>query len=102
MATFAGVTLAPNIGLECGGKLWGTSGEGGTQGDPKTGDEFCVTLQPSLVKLDAEIRVGGGFAIAGADNIFGVGLRGTVLPAVATFEQTISLVSASEVQSCQL
>ena len=98
MAAFAGVTLAPNIGLECGGKLWGTSGEGGTQGDPKTGDEFCVTLQPSLVKLDAEIRVGGGFAIAGADNIFGVGPRGTVLPAVATFEEEVRQRSGLSLQ----
>ena len=40
LAAFTGVTLAPYIGLESGGKLWGSSGEGGTQGDPKTGDEF--------------------------------------------------------------
>ena len=52
-AAFTGVTLAPYIGLESGGNLWGRSGEGGTQGDPKTGDDFCVTIQPSLVKLDA-------------------------------------------------
>ena len=45
MATFTGVTLAPFIDLECGGKLWGKSGEGGVQGDPITGDKFCVTLQ---------------------------------------------------------
>ena len=69
MASFTAVTLAPTIGLECGGKLWGSSGEGGTQGDPKTGDEFCVTLQPSLEKLDTDIRAGGGFAMAGADDI---------------------------------
>ena len=48
--------------------------KGGTQGDPKTGDEFCVTIQPSLVKLDTE-----GFAIAGADDIFPVEPRGAVL-----------------------
>ena len=67
MATFTGVTLAPFIGLECRSKLWGNSGEGGVQGDPITGDEFSVTLQPSLVKLDLHAREGGGFAIAGAD-----------------------------------
>ena len=75
MVAFTGVTLAPVIGLECGGKLWGTSGEGGVQGDPITGDEFSVTLKPSLVKLDLHAREGGSFAIAGADNVLHPCLR---------------------------
>ena len=56
LAAFTGVTLAPYIGLESGGKLRGRSREGGTQGDPKTGDKFCLTIQPSLVKLYAACR----------------------------------------------
>ena len=89
MASFTAVTLTPTIGLECGGKLWGSSGEVGTQGDPKTGDKFCVTLQPSLEKLDTDIRARGGFAMAGADDIFGVGPRGSVLPAVVAFAEEV-------------
>ena len=89
MTSFVGITLAPDIGLESGGKLWGSSPEGGTQGDPKTGDEFCVTLQPSLEKLDAASKVGGGFSIAGADDIFCVGPRGVVLPAVVDFSKEV-------------
>ena len=71
--------LLPRMGLA----------KGGTQGDPKTGDEFCVTIQPSLVKLDAACREAGGFAIAGADDIFPVGPRGVVLPAVVAFAEEV-------------
>ena len=76
LAASSAVTLSPYVGLECGGKLWGRSGEGGTQGDPKTGDEFSVTLQPTLVKLDTACREAGGFAMAGGDDVFSVGPRG--------------------------
>ena len=89
LASFAGVTLAPHNGLECGGRLWGDAPEGGTQGDPKTGDEFCITLQPSLELLDADLKRHGGFAMGGADDIFAVGPRGSVLPAVSRFEAEV-------------
>ena len=55
------------------------------QGDPKTGDEFSVTLQSSLVKLDAACKEAGGFTMAGADDVFPVGPRGAVIPAVEAF-----------------
>ena len=65
LETYMAVTLSPYSGLECGGRLWGRTGEGGTQGDPKTGDDFAVTLQPSLLLLDAACSEGGGLARAG-------------------------------------
>ena len=90
LAAFAGVTLAPLSGLECGGRLWGRSEDGGTQGDPITGDEFCTTLQPSLELLDSTCKAADGFAIAGADDIFAFGRRGAVLPAVKSFEREVA------------
>ena len=48
-----------------------------------------MTIQPSLVKLDAACREAGGFAIAGADDIFPVGPRGVVLPAVVAFAEEV-------------
>ena len=47
LAHFVAVTLAPVSGLESGGVLWGDTGEGTTQGDPKATMEFCVGLQES-------------------------------------------------------
>ena len=91
LAAFAGVTLAPEHGLEFGGRLWGKAPEGGTQGDPKTGDEFCVTLQPSLELLDAECKAHGGFAMGGADDIFAFGPRGVVLAAVSRFAAEVGV-----------
>ena len=44
-----------------------------------------MTLQPSLVGLDTACREAGRFAIAGADDVFGVVPRGVVLPAVVAF-----------------
>ena len=61
LATYSAVTLSPYSGLECGGRLWGRTIEGGTQGDPKTGDDFATTLQPSLLLLDAACGEGGGW-----------------------------------------
>ena len=53
LASYTAAILAPHSGLESGGHLWGMTGEGGTQGDPRTSDDFIITLQPSLILLDA-------------------------------------------------
>ena len=86
MASYAGVILSPESGLEAGGKLWGRAREAGTQGDPSTGDLFAITLQPSLVRLDRACRAGGGLAMAGADDIVAQGPREVVMRALKDFE----------------
>ena len=48
LAWFAAVSLAPEVGLESGGELWGKAAEGETQGDPKVGAFFCVGIQPQV------------------------------------------------------
>ena len=89
LASSTAARLAPHSGLECGGKLWGMSGEGGTQGDPATGDDFAITLQPSLELLDEACKVGGGGALAGADDVVVYGHKDVVPHAVDDFAREI-------------
>ena len=42
----------------------GVTKKGVVQGDPYSGDFFCVGLQPSLVQLDSECWAGGGMTRA--------------------------------------
>ena len=65
------------------------SGEGRTQGDPATGDNLAITLQPSLELLDEACKIGGGGALAGADDVV-VYCHKNVLPqAIADFAKEI-------------
>ena len=89
LASFYGVTLAPKMGLETGGKVFGRSEEGEGQGDPKASAGFCTGLQPSLVQLDAACRAGEGSAIAGADDIYAVGPSEVLLPAMTAFKDEL-------------
>ena len=91
LAQFFATTLAPTFPLEAKGKVWGESGEGMAQGMPDSTAGFAVGLQPLLVKLDQEVRAGGGFAVAGADDIFPVGPPGVVLEAVGNFQREAAL-----------
>ena len=98
LATYSAVTLSPYSGLECGGRLWGRTIEGGTQGDPKTGDDFATTLQPSLLLLDAACGEGGGLARAGADDVIVLGPQGVVTVAVLAFAAEVRAHCGLEVQ----
>ena len=48
-------TLAPHIGLDAGGRKWGESGEGFTQGNPESGAWFCLAFHKCIRKLDAAL-----------------------------------------------
>ena len=86
LAAYSGVTLAPYSGLESGGRLWGSTGEGGTQGDSKTTDDFTVTLQPSVVRLDTACHDEcGGTARGGADDIFAFAQRDVAVRVVKDY-----------------
>ena len=85
LSTFAAAVSAPEPALEARGKVWGRTSEGRGQGDPFSGEEVAIGLQPSLVKLDAECKAGGGISRAGADDVFAVGPEEVVLPAVERF-----------------
>ena len=89
LASYTAVTLSPFSGLECGEQLWGVTGEGGTQGDPRTTDDFTITLQPSLVMLDKACEMGGGLARAGADDVLAMGPSKIVIPAVTAFAEEV-------------
>ena len=64
--------------------------EGATQGKPDAMAAFATTLQPSLLKLDAELKTGGGLAIAGADDVNALGPPEVDLPAVKRFEREVA------------
>ena len=98
LTSYTAVTLAPESGLECGGKLWGRTDEGGTQGDTKTGDDFAVTLQPSILKLDNECSQSGGLARAGADDAFAFAPKNRVVEAVKHFAGEVEDRCGLEVQ----
>ena len=98
LACYTAATLAPHSGLECGGKLIGTTGEGGTQGDSRTTDDFVITLQPSLVRLDTACKQEGGQASGGADDCFAFAPRQAAMAAVKSFSGEVKERTGLEVQ----
>ena len=85
----AATCLAPHTGLESGGKMWGQSGEGMTQGDPEAGGFFCVSWQPQVRELDATLKAAGGMAKFGNDDGYVIGPSTVLFPALAQFAQQI-------------
>ena len=89
MTTFAAAVLSPESSLESQGKVIGTASEGLVQGDPASGAFQAIGLQPSLVRLDHECSRGGGMARGAADDIYAVGPKDVVIPAVEQFSAEI-------------
>ena len=89
LAWFAATTLAPHIGLETGGKKWGESGEGFTQGDAASGAWFCVAWHKFVRKLDAALAEAGGMARGGMDDLFPVGPADILFPLLVEFEREV-------------
>ena len=85
LAWHAAVTLAPNHGLESGGRLFGSAPEGQTQGDPEAAPWFCVGWHKYLRELDATLIEVGGMARAGMDDLYAVGPADVVFPALEKF-----------------
>merc|ERR1712012_1273788 len=91
LAWFAAVVLAPSTGLKTGGQLWGTQGEGETQGDPKASAFFATAIQRAVCQFDEELQVAGGKARFGNDDGYGCGPPDVVFPALARLaEKTTS------------
>ena len=86
LAWFAAVILAPNTGLETGGKVWGEQEDGETQGDPKAPAFFAMAIQAIVRSFDAELGAGGGMARFGNDDGYGGGPPEVVFPALARLE----------------
>ena len=72
LAWFAATVLAPYSGLETGGRRWGETGEGGTQGAPESAPLFCVAIQRAVRRMDARCRAAGGMAKFGMDDGYAV------------------------------
>ena len=89
LAWHAATTLAPHIGLEAGGEMWGESEEGFIQGNPASGAWSCLAIHKFIRKLDAAIAVGGGMTKAGCDDVFPVGPAHLVFPTLMEFEREV-------------
>ena len=85
LAWFAATILAPYSGLETGGRRWGETGEGGTQGGPESAPFFCVAIQPAVRRMDEMCRAAGGMAKFGMDDGYAVGPKEVVIAAVKKF-----------------
>ena len=85
LAWHAATTLAPVVGLETGGQLWGQGAEGATQGDPEAMAWFCVPWQKFLRQLDSTLSAAGGMARAGPDDLYAEGPAEVVFPALEIF-----------------
>ena len=81
--------LAPHTGLESGGKLWGETGEGHSQGDPEAGGCFCVAWHAEVRELDDILRAVGGMAKFGNDDGYDIGPAHVLFPAIAQFAQKV-------------
>jgi hypothetical protein len=89
LAWFAALVLAPYSGLETGGRRWGETGEGGTQGGPESAPFFCVAIQPAVRRLDARCKAAGGMARFGMDDGYAVGPIHVVVDAVQRFAEEV-------------
>ena len=87
LVTFAAAVLAPRRTLEARGKVWGSTGTGHVQGDPTSSGFQSIGMQPSLERLSADCAP--GVARAGADDVFALGPRHVVLPAIQCFASDI-------------
>ena len=81
--------LAANTGLESGGKLWGETGEGHSQGDPEAGGCFCIAWHAEVRELDAVLRDVQGMAKFGNDDGYAIGPANVLFPAIAQFAQKV-------------
>ena len=98
LAWHAATSLAPHSGLEGGGRKWGESGEGFTQGDPESAVWFCIPMQPYVKKMDAVLATGGGIARFGMDDGYGVGPPELVFRALEEFERDVQENCGLELQ----
>ena len=89
MAWSAACQLATDHGLESGGKLWGMSGEGTTQGDKASSPYFCVAWHPWVRELDKTLAEAGGLARFGMDDGYTIGPAHILFPALNKFAKDI-------------
>ena len=89
MAWSAACQLAPEHGLESGGKLWGVSGVGATQGDPASSPYFCVSWHKWVRELDTTLAQAGGLCRFGMDDGYCVAPSNVLFPALKRFSDAI-------------
>ena len=89
LAWHVATCLSPHTNLESGGRLWGETGEGHSQGDPEAGACFCVAWHQEVRDLDARLSAAGGMAKLGNDNGYAIGPADVLFPAITEFAQHV-------------
>ena len=89
LAWHVATCLAPTTSLESGGKIWGETGEGHSQGDPEASGCFCVAWHQEVIALDNTLTAVGGMARFGNDDGYAIGPKEVLFPAIAKFAEEI-------------
>ena len=79
----------------------GDSSEGTQQGFAFSSGAFCVTIQPELEALDAELAPFGGAARAITDDAYAIGPPEAVFPALERFATALRTATGLEVQQAK-
>ena len=89
LAQHSATVLASTHRLESSGEAWGEAPEGGCQGDPEAGADFCVAIHEPVRDLARELSAAGGVGIFGNDDGFAVGPPEVVFKAVERFARNV-------------
>ena len=89
LAWHVATCLASTTNLESGGKIWGETGEGHSQGDPEASSCFCIAWHQDVIELDRTLSGVGGMARFGNDDGYAIGPAQILFPAVAKFAHDI-------------
>ena len=95
LAQHMAIVLASTHSLESSEEAWGEAPEGGCQGDPEAGGEFCVAVHEPVCDLARELAEVGGVGVFGNDDGFAIGPPEVVFQAVERF-------AAAVLESCNL
>jgi hypothetical protein len=89
MAWSFATSMAPPTTLETGGRVWGESGDGLSQGKPSSGGYYSTGWHPEVRELDMDVGAGGGAARFFSDDGYLFGPPEVVFPAFLRFEKAI-------------
>ena len=89
LAWHVATCLAATTSLESGGKVWGETGEGHSQGDPEASSCFCIAWHQEVIQLDRTLQAAGGMAKFGNDDGYAIGPASVLFPAIAKFSNEI-------------
>ena len=98
LAWHVATCLAATTSLESGGRVWGETGEGHSQGDPEASSCFCIAWHQEVIQLDRTLQAVGGMAKFGNDDGYAIGPASVLFPAIAKFANDIRVKHLLQLQ----